>query len=447
MAELFDDAEIQRDLLAMTIWDRQFLRSVGDVISQKDFEPVNKGKTSMAWIISGLSLEFYRVNRIPIESLISNEVQKWFKDSGASADRKAEIIKYLKQLKKSYDPTRSEILQKKVKEFKHTKQRQKALRELADLEALGELTTEKWIEVSRQVLEEVGYEQVKDWTAGLPIRDKRRLAKSYKRVPVLMIDPLDILVQSIGRGHLGLWLAPYKAGKSLALIHTAVALLFQSYNVLFVTLEDPIDDVEDRFDACVTEMLISDLGIEGKLIKSRFGRFKEKLTTGLRIIDGTEEGMTVSKIESVWEKQKAYGFDSDVVIIDYDDEIKATVKRQDRRFEFSDIYRDLRKFAARKQIFLWTAAQATRDSEGKEFITAKYTAEDISKIRKCTVVIGIGTGSEGPDSKCLYVAAHKFDRQNVYCTIFGSPERGMFYDREKTFAFLAKQQKVGYKQQ
>ncbi len=434
MSNLFNDEEILPELIGMVLFDRQWLRFTGDSVSQDDFKPIGKGESTY-WVLAGLGLEFHRKNRIPIGSLIVQEVNRWCKESGAGEDRQKRIKDLLVKIKKAYDPARSDVLRDQVLNYKKERTRSRSLRTLVELDNLGSLTDELWMEHMKAAMSANGNHHPVDYVGQLESRINRRSAAKSKRLPVLMIDPLDILVRSIGRGHLGLWLAPYKQGKSLALIWTATSYLFQGLNVLYFTLEDPLEDVEDRFDACIAEMLIEDLSLQHPKLKARFQRFKSKLRSHLRIVDGTEGGVSVSQIESIWERERALGFDSDAVIVDYDDEIKPPAKRAERREEFGDIYRAFRMFLAKRQVLGWLAAQATREAEGKKVIRGKMAAEDISKIRKSTLAIGIGQGDWGPDSKFLYVAAHKFDQSHVGCHIWSASDKGMFYDADKTLEY------------
>ena len=153
----------------------------------------------------------------------------------------------------------------------------------------------------------------------------------------------------------------------------------------------------------------------------------------------------MQRIEAIWEQERATGFEADAVIIDYDDEIAPANRREDRRFQFAQIYRDLRQLAGDKNIVVWTAAQAVRGSEDREIIRAKETAEDASKIRKAGLIIGVGTykkwngelGNYGP-AKTLHVIANKFGESGGVCRIWSNPEEGSFYDADKTAHWLKK---------
>jgi Replicative DNA helicase len=442
-AEIFNDEAVLPEILAQCIWDRHWLRQVGDIVTQEDFKPLTKGQSSLAWVLGGMALEFHRQHRVPIASLIGQEVHKWLKDSGASQERTQEVLKYLKRIKASYDPARTKVLAEKVTDFKKTNQRQKAIQELIDLEQTGELTEEKWLSIMRGALEGVNRDEGHNYLDELETREvRRRSGTTYRKRPLLGIDELDWQIQGIGRGELGLWLGYYKMGKSTALIHTAKWCMWQGLNVLYFTLEDPIDAVEDRLDADITHTLIEELATDDQM-SDRFRRFKNTIRSRMRIIDGTEGGISVGQLESMWERQRIKQFDADVVIVDYDDEIRPVIKRLERRQEFADIYRDLRKFASRKNIILWTAAQTNRGSEGKERLSGKDVAEDISKVRKVTLALGIGVGEWGPGSRYIQVMGHKFDSMNVGCNIWTDLKHGSFYDQEQTLAWMAKERRNG----
>lgn len=434
---MFDDPDLLMELLSMMVYDRNWLRKAGDLVEQDDFRSMSKNK-NLGWILAGLSLDFFRKYRLPIGTLASKEIQQWSQDANASSERLEEMQQFLDRLKKVYDPARSDVLQEKFSEWKRSRKRRRILRQMVELEEIGELTDDKWISLIRQGVSGMDGLVPHDWMTEMHLRQQRRLTQSHYRNPLLMIDPLDVLVRSIGRGHLGLLIAPWKMGKSLALLWLAIGLIFQGFKVLFITLEDPIDDVEDRLDAMITELPIQNLPIEAPRVERRFDIFRNKvIEPSLRIIDGTETGLSVAQIEGIWDRLRTgEAFNADAIIIDYDDEIIPPSRKQDRRMEFADIYRELRKLAGRCDSLVWTAAQTNKKSEGQRIIQASHVAEDISKIRKATMTIGIGQGDWGPDSRYLNIVAHKFDKAHVGSNIWSDPEKGKFYDRARTLKHM-----------
>jgi hypothetical protein len=169
-----------------------------------------------------------------------------------------------------------------------------------------------------------------------------------------------------------------------------------------------------------------------RLVHKRFQKFRRMVRTQLKIVDATEGGTTIQGIEQVLLQERDRGFHADALIIDYDDEIVPTRKQKERRFEFADIYRDLRQMTARYNLLSWIAAQTRRGTEENKVIGGDLLAEDISKLRKVALAIGIGKGEWGENSLYLWVAKHKYDVQHVGCNIISDYSRMLIYDPEAT---------------
>jgi replicative DNA helicase len=234
-------------------------------------------------------------------------------------------------------------------------------------------------------------------------------------------------------------------GKSLMLAQLAVTYAKQNLKVLYFTLEDPISEVEDRLDASLANIPIEKLHLLPNKLKKRFKKFSVKISNRIRIVDCTDEGISVDGIEDEWEKHRDQGFDADVIIIDYDDEIIPPRQYKDssgRRMEFHDIYKALRQLAARRNVIVWTAAQTKRLPEKTKIISGDKLAEDISKIRKATLAIGIGQGETHADARYIYVAGHKRGRSKFGFEIMIRPHYGMFFDRDRTAKLIWSKKKV-----
>jgi hypothetical protein len=206
----------------------------------------------------------------------------------------------------------------------------------------------------------------------------------------------------------------------------------QKLNVLYFTLEDSQLDVENRLDSMITGVPIAKLASKPKTTQAKFERYRRFIRSGLRIIDGTQGGFTVAKIEQILLREREQGFHTDALLIDYDDEIVPPRKDKERRFELADIYRGLRQVVSRNNVIGWTAAQTQRDTDTLKIIGGNRVAEDISKIRKVAMAIGVGKGEWGDDSLYLWVAKHRFGKSEVGCHIVSDKERMLIYDREKT---------------
>ena len=114
----------------------------------------------------------------------------------------------------------------------------------------------------------------------------------------------------------------YGRGKTLFFVWLALAYTLQGYNVMHFTLEDPQEDVEDRFDAAKTSLPHDQAGGCSYTVAETIQRYKRMLRTKLKVVDGTDQSITISGLKISGSRKEIISFTADVVITDYDDEIR-----------------------------------------------------------------------------------------------------------------------------
>lgn len=437
----FDDPEFQNILTALIVRDAETLRRLAPFLRGKDFQP-SMGADADAnyrWIVAQRALSFYAKYRDPIGQLLRSELISYAKEQGI-IDRKLDtLLEYAKRITSRKLVGADDIISK-VTQFKREKAKAAAVEELIELQSSGQLTDAAWLEISQKAVATLTGESIvaSDYFADLEKRIERRGKAQGDGNPLFLIDPLDAKCPAIGRGHVGLILAPFKRGKSLFLIWLALAYTLQRLNVLYFTLEDPFKDVEDRFDAAATALPLHRLHELPNKVRRRFNQFKRLVRSRLRIYDGTSGDISIERIEEIYQTERNSGFIADAIIIDYDDEIvpPSSAAKKERRFQFAEIYQGIRKLAAKHNAILWTAAQTRRGTGSQKVISADDIAEDISKIRKVTLAISLGVGEWGEESMHLWIAACRIGRQHDGCTIMTDKARMLIYDRDKTREML-----------
>lgn len=438
-SSFFDDANFQDELLQFVVHDVNFLKQASHLLSEDDFKRLSVKEGLERQTVAHLALNFWNRYRQPVGKYLKSELiqyarnRKWDNDSAT----RQRLLDYSAEFYNGHKRVAADAMLDKVRQYKADHELAMAMSQMQELIEKGQLTPEMFLTLARKAVEQSGqkddrpvdYFDDKELQARM---DRRLLQMTRQRFPALLIDPIDRVVRIIARKHLGLVMAPYKRGKSLFFIWLALAYTLQGLNVMYFTLEDPREDVEDRFDAAVTALPLSRLAELPERVREKFKRYKRLLRTRLKIVDGTEGHMSIAAIENIWEQERNRGFAADAVIIDYDDEIKPKEKRSERRMEFADIYKDLRAVLARHELLGWTASQTGRQSEKMQFISGKEIAEDISKIRKAAFALSLGAGQWGEESLFLWVAAHRYDRQHVGGNIVTDKGRMIFYDRDAT---------------
>jgi archaellum biogenesis ATPase FlaH len=430
----FFDVDFLNAYVRLLATDVETLKVSAHLVTPDDFKPrAGQAHGRSRWIVATCCLEYYGKYHQAAGKLLNSEIQHYGGSIGLADRQIHECLEYSKLLTK-LDTTNPNAILGKIVAFKRDLLKTQAIEELIELKSSGELTDAKLLEISRRAIQLVS-EDVLPTTAyfeTLEDRIHRRSHEDVLRYPLLGIDPLDRLVRGIGPGHVGLIIGPLKRGKTMMLQRITTSYVWQKMNVLYITLEDPLADVEDRLDASITSLPIHKLASLPKTLRERFTRFQRIAKQRLRLVDGTGGGITTERLEQIWLDHRDQGFRADAYIIDYDDEITPTTKNKDRRFEFADIYRDIRRIAGDHKIILWTAAQTQRDTSRMKVLTSDELAEDISKARKVTMAISLGQGDWGPDSYYLYVAAHRNDVQHVGVNIMSDKSRMLIYDPDAT---------------
>jgi hypothetical protein len=431
----FDDEDFQDSLASLLCKDPLTLRECASLLTGDDFQPVRGMRNGRPrWIIAGRALEHFHKHHEPIGRLLIADLTDYAHQIGMGDAQFIELRDYAAKLAILRLTAPSAIVSKVVR-FKRERLKATALTEMTTLQSTGMLTDEKWREISRKALAETNGngKHAIDYLATMDNRIERRRQRSIvNRTPWTYIWPLDDMVTCIGRGELGLILAPFKRGKSLFLLWLGVALSLQRYNVLHITLEDPLEVVEDRLDAITTKVPIKALRDDPVSVAQRFKRHLAFVNAKFRIKDMCDTGATIQMIDEVLEEERDAGFIADALIIDYDKKI-TPVKRHDRSHEaYIEIYTDLKRLLARRNLIGWTAAQTQRDTEHLKIISGDRAGDAIAKLQEVTMAIGVGKGDWGPDGLYLHIAAHKNDRKLIGCNIVPDLERMLIYSHDLT---------------
>ncbi len=433
------DDTLRLQLIKAAVRDRAFLKSSVHDLVPADFPSKEEQ------IVVTAAVDFYTKYSDPIGGMLRHHAEDIAHQQklGSEAKKKlAELINLVLGTKLEAVSVRA--LEDSVKTVRHQAFYEQAIEEIISSHETGKLSARTLEDLVERANRELNASKIQsiDYFANLAKRiERREHFADGKKFPQLLIDELDLKIRAIGRGHTGLWLAPYSSGKGMALVHLDVAYALQSLNVLHITLEDPVDEVEDRLDASISGLLLGKLVKVPNKLKKRFERQRKLIHGRIRIVDGTAEQYTPSKIERCWEQHCAEGFVADVVIVDYDDYVvceKQFKGESVKRFEMDENYRRFNRFAAKRQIIFWTASQTGRAGEGKKLISGKEASEDINKIRKVFLAIGIGIDPDVENGKYLYVCRHRLDRSRFGVTIVADFARATFYDRAATLALAKK---------
>jgi replicative DNA helicase len=199
------------------------------------------------------------------------------------------------------------------------------------------------------------------------------------------INSLDNkLSGGIAPGEFGLINAQTGGCKSTLLLNFAWGAVMDKKKVLFVTLEDSIETVMQRFDSLFSNLDFIIFRKDPDKSKTLLKKV-EKHKNLLYIKDFTDGNFSVSKLSSIISSMK----DIDIIILDYLDEIATVSKRDSRWQEVEDAARELKTLANETNIPIWTASQTAASSYGKEFVGLRDTYGGKGKIHIAHIVLTV----------------------------------------------------------
>lgn len=433
------DVTLRRQVLRAAVRDRTFLKTVCHDIAAEDFPEKSEQ------IVAEIALKFWEDHSEPVGSLLRSDAEDAAKRARLNQDERKklrDLVDLLQGAKMDLVPVKA--LENRVLGIRKDTFFEKALEEIITAHEKGQLSTvvlEGVVERAQRELSDRLFVSV-EYLDELEKRIKRRKMKAdEERYPLLMIDPLDEKICAIGRGHFAIFVGPYSSGKSLFLMFVALAYAMQGLNVLYVTLEDPKDVLENRMDSCMTGIPMGKLHRLPNRLRRRFEEMKSLVRGRVKIVDATEGGFTISKCEKMWEQERTAGFTADAIFIDYDEEIECEKKftgEMARKREFEEVYKRIRRMAKKLDIIVWTAAQTKRGTAGKKVITGDDIGEDISKAKKAFLAIGIGRDPDQENVKHLYIIRHRLDRSRFGVDIVSDFESGIAYDADATRLMMRK---------
>lgn len=215
-----------------------------------------------------------------------------------------------------------------------------------------------------------GYDYLKDFERRFELVSRNAVNTGWEEID-------QITHGGIGRGELGVVIAPTGAGKSMALVHLGAQAMLNGLNVVHYTLELMDTVVASRYDAAITGYSLQSLyGLKDEIY--------EKITSlslgNLIVKEYPTKSATTQTIqhhiESLRDKE---GMKVDMIIVDYGDLLRPLSAQREKRNELESIYEELRGVAQVFECPLWTASQTNRAGLNAEVITMESISEAFNK--------------------------------------------------------------------
>jgi len=351
----------QVKVLAAMFIDRSFLQQIADIIQPEYFE-----SDANNWVLDVI-LDHFREYKTPP----SKDVLK-VKITGITDDVfKTAILEQLKDIFRYMESDDLTFVKDEILKFCKNQEIKRAIMDSVNLLQMGnydEIKSKIDSAMKAGADTDIGHEYKKEVVARYT-----NAARDTIRTGWDVID--DLMDGGLGKGELGVVMAPAGIGKSWLLINIGANAIKQGKTVIHYTLELNDTYVGQRYDSVIT-------GIAAQNLKNYTDDIEEKLETlaGELIIKYYPTKSTgVMGIKAHIEKTVMLGNTPDLLIVDYGDLLKVNTKK-DKHEALEELYEEMRGMAGEYEIPVWTASQAGRAALENDIIEADKIASSYGKV-------------------------------------------------------------------
>lgn len=251
---------------------------------------------------------------------------------------------------------------------------------------------------------------------------------------------LDCMEDSgLPRGCLGVAIAGGGVGKSNLLSHVAAnALWTQRGAIAYATLELPSEMVQARVIANLTGVPVREVVLDPGCVAARVDLISRSCPGSFHVRKFPALVTRVSDLTQwVEDLEQEGGEKVELLVVDYGDKVGAPKKNGEDQNGYGTglvVYEGLRLYAERRDMFCWTASQATRRKDKAKRLDMDDVADSMHKVRVADVVLTLSRyGEDGSKELKAFLAKSRYgsDRQESNPILtdfargrFGQPTHG-----------------------
>jgi hypothetical protein len=359
----------QVKVITALLRNRTFLQQVYDILDPKYFE-----SEANQWLIEQI-IDYGKVYKSsPTLEVLKYKIQEIEHDV-----LKQEVVQHLKDAWRYVESEDLTFIEEKVLDFCKNQQIKKAIISSVELLKQGKYDQIKFLvdnALKAGADKVIGHDYISDV--------EERYTQAVRHVRETPWEVINELTDGgLGKGELGVFVAPAGIGKSWGLINIGAHALKKGQTVLHYTLELNAAYVGLRYDSVVT-------GIANQNLKHHLEDVKqavEKLPGNLIIKYYPTKTCSVTGLRGHIEKCILQGKKPDLIVVDYADLLKGN--GAEKRHELESIYEDLRGLAGEYDVPVWTASQANRSALEEDVIDASKVAESYGKVMVADFIISL----------------------------------------------------------
>lgn len=369
----------QQSLIKAIIEDKKYGETIIDVIDSKYFD-----NNSFRFIMENLKELYGKYNTIPEYNTLAQKImaENGSKDSGRIHIDTLEIIKN--------DIKSTEYVKDTALNFCKQQNLKRELRNVTNIIENGDFEEYAKIENMIQKALQVGVRT--DNTVDVFEDIHLALKKDFRHPIPTGVDGLDALLKGgIGRGELGVVLAPTGIGKTTFLTKIANSAYNCDFNVLQIFFEDNVDAIKRKHYTIWSGISPDNQPDNEDDVVYKVKDAQSRSKGEIKLLRLPSDSITISEIKSIIRKLKSNGFNVDLLVLDYVDCI--TPERSQFGEEWKGegaIMRSLEAMTTEFDIAIWTATQGNRESIASEVVTTNQMGGSIKKAQIGHVILSIG---------------------------------------------------------
>lgn len=264
------------------------------------------------------------------------------------------------------------------------------------------------------VANDFGHDYLKDFESRFEIKARNAISTGW--------DEIDSICKAgLGRGELGVVIAPTGAGKSMVLTHLGAHAVSMGKTVVHYTLELSEQSIGNRYDSCITGVPLGNLFSFKEMIYEKVQDVKGQLI----IKEYPTKSASAKTLLNHLQKLAQRDIKVDMIIVDYADLLRPSSTHKERRHDLQSIYEDLRAIAQESQCPIWTASQTNRSGLNAEVITMEAISEAFSKCFVADFIFSLSRTVEDKNNNTgrAFVAKNRFGPDGIVYPIFMDPSR------------------------
>jgi replicative DNA helicase len=226
------------------------------------------------------------------------------------------------------------------------------------------------------------------------------------------LDQKDILNGGLGKGELGVIVAPTGVGKSHFLVMLGCNAMRAHKNVLHFTFELSETMVGVRYDSNLCDV-DSNTIVENKdkIVES----YSHSSFGQLYIKSYPTNTATIHTLRAHVERLALRGFVPDIILVDYADIMRSTRQYDSLRHELKLVYEELRGFSMERNLPIWTASQSNKEGSNSDVVDLGNMSEAYGKAMVADVVVSVSRKAyeKATGWGRLFVAKNRAGRDGV----------------------------------